>query len=88
MPQEALVMFTFKRDSEWEQIAKNSWKKFYPGNVIGLVIKVGRKKYVLNVAYQKNKHKFFITEDSSYYSDEFEAQDDCDQMVEELNNKL
>ncbi len=82
-------MFIFKRDSAWEQVAKNSWQKFYPGNVIGLVVKVGRQKYMLSVAYRKNNHKYFITEDSSSYCDEYEAQEYCDRVAEEFsNNKL
>ena len=79
-------MFIFKRDSAWEQVSKNSWKKYYLGYVMGLVVKVGRKKYIITIKYQKNNQKFFITEDSSYYCDEYEAQEYCDRIVDELNN--
>ncbi len=83
---EALAMFIFERDSAWEQVSKNSWMRSYPGYVMGLVVKVGRKKYVITIKYQKNYQKFFITEDPSFYCDEYEAQEYCDRIVDELNN--
>lgn len=77
-------MFSFI--SDWKKTGKNSWKKMYDGHVTGIVVKVGRKKYDLSVAYQKNNHKFFITEVSSYYCDEYEAQNHCDRIVDDLNS--
>lgn len=53
---------------------------------MGLVVKVGRKKYIITIKYQKNNQQFFITEDPSFYCDEYEAQEYCDRIVDELNN--
>ncbi|MBR1461728.1 hypothetical protein IJ596_08900 [bacterium] len=72
---------------EFEKIDSSAWKKEYPRQIVGQIVKIGRDTFKIRLLYYKAGRKM-VSEYNDAIKGLYEAEEACNDYVDKLIEEL